>query len=74
MPVRPDLGEQDFLAQSDPKVLSNIAAANQLVSVRLTETEIRQLIDFLHALTDPALLDLRHDVPRSLPSGMPLHD
>ena len=27
------------------------------------------LIEFLHALTDPSSVDLRGDIPRSLPSG-----
>ena len=74
VPARPDLDAEDYLAMSDANVLAGIAAANQLASVRLTEREIRQLIDFLHALTDPAMLDMRGDVPRSLPSGMPLAD
>ncbi len=73
-PARPDLDAQDYLATSDANVLAGIAAANQLAPVRLTEREIRQLIDFLHALTDPAMLDRRGDVPTSLPSGMPLAD
>ena len=74
MPFRPDLDEKDSLAMSDPDVLASIAQANELSPVRLTEREIRQLIDFLHALTDPAMLDMRGDVPDSLPSGMPLSD
>jgi hypothetical protein len=40
--------------------------------VHLSEREIGQLIDFLHALSDPAMLDMRGDVPKSLPSGIPL--
>jgi cytochrome c peroxidase len=74
VPARPDLDAQDYVATSDANVLAGIAAANQLAPVRLTEREIRQLIDFLHALTDPAMLDRRADVPKSLPSGMPLAD
>jgi len=74
MPSRPDLDGKDYVAMSDPGVLASIAQANELSPVRLTEREIRQLIDFLHALTDPAMLDLRGDVPETLPSGMPLHD
>ena len=74
MPSRPDLDAQDYLALSDPDVTASIANANELSPVRLKEREIRQLIDFLHALTDPAMLDMRGDVPKSLPSGMPLGD
>jgi cytochrome c peroxidase len=74
MPSRPDLDAKDYLATSDPDVLVGIARANELLPVRLSEREIRQLIDFLHALTDPAMLDLRGDVPNALPSGMPLRE
>ena len=72
MPSRADLDALDFVAASDPGVLAGIAQANELAPRRLSEREIRQLIDFLHALTDPAMLDLRGDVPMSLPSGMPI--
>ena len=74
MPSRPDLDVEDYRAMSDANVVASIASANELSPVRLKEREVRQLIDFLHALTDPALLDLRGDVPKSLPSGMPLGD
>jgi len=74
MPNRPDLDAKDHQAMNDPSVLAAIAQANELDPVDLKEREIRQLIDFLHALTDPAMLDLRGDVPRSLPSGLPLGD
>ena len=40
--------------------------------VVLSEKDIARLIDFLHALTDPRMLDLRGDIPASLPSGLPL--
>ncbi len=74
MPSRPDLDAKDHLAMSDPNVLMEIAKANELAPVPLSERDIRHLMDFLHALTDPAMLDMRGDVPRSLPSGMPLGD
>ena len=35
---------------------------------------VRLLIDFLHALTDPAMLDLHGDLPMSVPSGLPVRD
>lgn len=38
------------------------------------DREIGLLIDFLHALTDPATTDLRHTVPGRVPSGLPLRD
>jgi hypothetical protein len=52
------------------------AAATEplLVPMDLTVREIGLLIDFLHALTDPASVDLRHTVPARVPSGLPLAD
>ena len=72
MPSRPDLDAKDHQAMSDANVVASIANANELSPVHLSEREIQQLIDFLHALTDPAMLDMRGDVPKSLPSGLPL--
>jgi cytochrome c peroxidase len=74
LPGRADLDPIDLMAASDPGVLANIAAANELAPIDLSETEIGQLLDFLHALTDPAMLDMRADVPTSTPSGLPLAD
>ena len=72
MPSRPDLDAEDHRAMSDANAVASIASANELSPVQLSEREIRQLVDFLHALTDPAMLDMRGDVPKSLPSGLPL--
>ena len=74
LPSRPDLDALDLQAMSDPQVVASIAAATELPPVSLTEREIGQLVDFLHALTDPAMLDLRRDVPASVPSGLPIAD
>ena len=72
LPARADLDAMDYLAMSDPSVVASIARSNELAPIRLKQREVKQLIDFLHALTDPAMLDMRGDVPKSLPSGMPL--
>lgn len=69
MPSRPDLDAVDFVIMKDEVSVAGIAAANELAPVRLSESELRDLIEFLHALTDPSSLDLRGDVPASLPSG-----
>jgi cytochrome c peroxidase len=74
LPARRDLDMLDFVVQSAPVLRNDIAAANELAPVSLTKHEIARLTDFLHALTDPASIDLRHDVPRSVPSGLPLFD
>ena len=69
LPSRPDLDARDFRVMRDPGRVNAIAAANELAPAPLDDRDIGDLLDFLHALTDPASLDLRHDVPRSLPSG-----
>ena len=74
LPSRADLDSTDLQAMNDQAVVSAIASANELPSVDLSEREISQLMDFLQALTDPAMLDLRGDIPGSVPSGLPLGD
>ena len=70
LPPRADLDALDFLAMDDPAVVAAIAAANEAPVRRLPENRLRELMDFLHALTDPAMLDLAGDIPRQLPSGL----
>ena len=69
LPSRPDLNALDFLVMDDQMLIDDIAAANELGPTNLSERDIRHLIEFLHALTDPSSVDLRGDVPESLPSG-----
>ncbi len=72
LPSRPDLDALDIAAMADAAVLASIAQASELAPVHLSDREMEQLIEFLHSLTDPAMLDMRADVPDSLPSGLPL--
>jgi len=74
LPSRPDLDALDGIAMSDPDTVAAIAAANELEPVVLTDQEIDDLIEFLRALTDPAMLDMRLDVPATVPSGFPVFD
>ena len=74
LPSRPDLDERDRYAVDSESTRAAIAAANELAPVMLRESEIEALIAFLHALTDPSMLDLRRDVPISVPSGLSLAD
>jgi cytochrome c peroxidase len=64
----------DFSVMDDPVRRAAIADANELRRVNLKEREIEELVTFLHALTDPAALDMRRDVPISVPSGLPIWD
>ena len=74
LPPRADLDDSDFRVMNDPVRRNAIAEANELEPVVLKEKEIQDLIAFLHALTDPAALDMRRDVPLSVPSGLPVRD
>ncbi|GJL63522.1 MAG: methylamine utilization protein MauG [Nitrospirales bacterium] len=72
VPSHPTLNLLDCLVQNDPDQVALIAAANELQPVRLKKKQIGYLIEFLRALTDPTSLDLRLDVPMSVPSGIPV--
>ena len=74
LPHRPDLDAYDGYAMNDPSIRAAIAAANELPPVELRESDIRALIEFLHALTDTSALDMRSDVPASVPSGLSVAD
>ena len=74
LPSRADLDGVDFVVMQDPARVDAIAAANELIPVSLTDSEVADLLDFLHALTDPASLDLRGDVPGQVPSGLTLQE
>ena len=72
LPSREDLDALDCIVQDDPLRVDIIADSSELAPFTLTDQEVSDLLDFLHALTDPAGIDLRGDVPRSLPSGLTL--
>ena len=74
LPSRSDLDAEDFVVQDDPVRRQAVADANELNAITLSDAEVNALVAFLHTLTDPSCLDLRKDVPRSLPSGLPLFD
>ena len=73
LPSLPDyLEDIDCLVMSDLERVQAIADANELEPVSLSDTEVDDLLAFLRALTDPTTIDLRRDVPLSVPSGLPL--
>lgn len=74
LPSRADLDAVDFTVMNDDSRVAAIAAANEVSPVRLKEKDIQALLAFLHSLTDPAALDMRGDVPASVPSGLPVWD
>lgn len=69
-PLKPD----DLVILHDPASVQQIAEANEIQPIQLKKSEIDLLITFLHALTDPASLDLRRDAPQTVPSGLSIID
>ncbi len=74
LPSRSDLDALDFVVQNDASRRTAIGNASELSPVALSDAETADLVAFLHALTDPICLDLRRDIPASVPSGLPLFD
>lgn len=72
LPSRIDLDAGDFLAFNDPAVTLAIGRAIESDIPQLSDGEISLVLDFLQALTDPSAQDLRHTVPKHVPSGLPL--
>jgi len=74
LPSRPDLDVIDFIVHDYPAWRKAVADANELDPIYLSDKEVRYLIEFINALTDPGSLYLRKDVPKSVPSGLPLFE
>lgn len=74
LPYSNTLSASDFIIHNDTVSRANLANSIEITPVRLTDKEFNDLIEFLHALTDPASLDLRDTVPNRVPSGLPLAD
>ncbi|HHH43894.1 MAG TPA: cytochrome-c peroxidase [Gammaproteobacteria bacterium] len=74
LPSRDDLDASDFLVTGDPASQDAVAdaVADELRTMHYSEDDIDYIMDFLNALTDPASIDLRRDVPESVPSGLTL--
>lgn len=72
LPSRPDLNALDWVVMDDATLVDNLAEANELVPVSLSESETDQLISFLHALTDSRALNMTRDIPMRVPSGIPM--
>lgn len=69
-----DLNDEDFVVMKDPGMWEEIAAANERMPVNLRDWQVADLVEFLRALTDPASIDLRKDIPWEVPSGESLVD
>lgn len=74
LPPRPDLDAQDFIVHNDPARRGAIVDTCELQPIRLNDRDVADLIEFLHALTDPAFINMRDQVPMRVPSGLPIFD
>jgi cytochrome c peroxidase len=74
LPEDPALDVQDFLVHDDRARRAAIGASSEAPRVPINLGEFMQILEFLQALTDPASLDLRSDVPPRVPSGLPMYD
>ncbi len=75
VPYREDLSAIDFEAMDNPNVVAAIAAANELApNPNIDDQDIQDIVAFLRSLTDPETIDLRHNVPSAVPSGLPLYE
>ncbi len=71
LPSREDLDDIDFTVMNDTARLAAIADANELHLRSMSDSQVQNLIDFLHALTDVDAIDIRADAPLTVPSGIP---
>jgi len=74
LPSRADLDSVDFAVLKDPELLAAIASANELSAWLAAEDEVADILAFLNALTDPAVLEARGTAPETVPSGLPVID
>ncbi len=80
LPSRADLDAQDFRVMDNEGNRRDFMISEYLMQdegpmdLRYSAEEVDRIMDFLHALTDPASIDLRNDVPVSVPSGLPIYD
>lgn len=74
-PYRADLTEIDFWVMDQPELVEAIADANELKkNTRLRARDVGDIVAFLKSLTDSGTIDLRHDVPSFVPSGLPIYE
>ncbi len=64
----------DTWVQRSNTLRGRIAAANELQPIALSDREVRDLVSFLEALTDPRVEALEYLVPEKVPSGLPVID
>jgi cytochrome c peroxidase len=74
LPSRDDLDQQDFIVQNDQVRLDAIAAASEIKPINLNDSQVQAIVAFLHSLTDNSCVDMRNQIPTSVPSGLSIAD
>jgi len=72
LPAAPHLAPTDFIALQDARERARLRAAVDLAPVALTETEIDDLVAFMHSLTGAKSRFGRLGRPARVPSGLPV--
>ncbi len=72
MPQDEYLLKTDFISQQDAREMKRLRRYRDINLPMLDESEIKQLVAFLHALTDQAALYGKLGAPESVPSGIAL--
>jgi len=74
-PYREDLLESDFWVMDQKEIVDAIAESSDLGrNRRIRERDIDDIVAFLRTLTDFGTIDLRHDMPSAVPSGLPIFE
>lgn len=69
--IFPELkGAADWGVLDDPNEMAAIAAANELAPIELNDTQVKEILAFLGALTDLSNLTGLLGVPKTVPSGL----
>ena len=71
---RNEFARSDSWVQENDALRQRIADANELEPMALPDEDVRALVAFLQALTDPIAARLDALVPASVPSGLPVED
>jgi cytochrome c peroxidase len=71
---RREFDKRDTWVQQNDALRQRIADANELAPVGLNDHDVRALVAFLEALTDPIAARLDSLVPNAVPSGLPVED
>jgi cytochrome c peroxidase len=73
LPILPELpGSNDWKIMDDKKELADIASANELEPMQLSDQEVDSLVSFISALTDQSSRNGRLGIPQTVPSGLPV--